>query len=281
MAISDQQRRLDPAARARRAPGRKDAYLLSLAKGLDVLEAFGRRGTALSISEVAASAGLDRAGARRALLTLEHVGYLTSSNGRFRLTSRVLSLGYRYLGALPFWRVAQPIMEQLAAELAETVSITVLEGSDVVFVWRVPGRRLLSFDPHVGSQLPAYLSSAGHVLLSTLDAAALRRYLHALVLTRHTRHTVASKAELARSVRLAGQQGWSYVHRQYEDDYFGIAVPIRRDDHVVAALHVGGVLDGDAERRAVEDILPRLRVAAQKISGRGEGETSRSLEPKR
>jgi IclR family pca regulon transcriptional regulator len=243
---------------------------LSLAKGLDVLEAFGGQEQALTIADVATLCGLDRAGARRALLTLEHLGYLApddgKSRGKFRLTSRVLSLGYRYLGALPFWRVAQPVMEQLAAELAETVSITVLERGDIVFVWRVPGRRLLSFDPHVGSQLPAYLSSAGHVLLSALEPDAFRRYLQTLELRRFTRHTIASKAELARRVRLAGQQSWSLVRRQYEDNFFGIAVPIRSGDRVVAALHVGSVIDGDSDRRAVEDILPRLQVAALKIS---------------
>ena len=256
-------------ARRRRAPARKDAYLLSLAKGLDALEAVGQRGSALSISDVAAATGLDRAGARRALLTLEHLGYLASQDGKFRLTSRVLSLGYRYLGTLPFWRAAQPITEQLASELGETVSITVLERSDVVFVWRVSGRRLLTFDPHVGSLLPAYLSSAGHVLLSALDDEAFRAYLQTVVLRRYTPHTTASKAELARRVRLAGKQGWSFVRQQYEDNFFGIAVPIHLDGNVVAALHVGGVLDDDADRRALKDILPRLRVAAQKISAIG------------
>jgi hypothetical protein len=48
--------------------------------------------------------------------------------------------------------------------------------------------------------------------------------------------------------------------------FFGIAVPIRLGGHVVAALHVGGVFDRDADRRAIEDILPRLRVAALRIS---------------
>lgn len=257
--------------RPRTAPGRKDAYLLALAKGLDVLEAFGSQEPALSISEVAAIAGIDRAGARRALLTLEHLGYLTSHAGQFRLTSRVLSLGYRYLRSLPFWRVAQPVMEQLAAELGETVSIAVLERSDVVFVWRVPGRRLLTFDPHVGSQIPAYVSSAGHVLLSALEGDAFKSYLQALVLHRYTSHTIAGKSELARRVRLAGQQGWSFVRQQYEENFFGIAVPIKVLERTVAALHVGGVFDRSADRRAVDDLLPRLRVAALKISNLGEG----------
>jgi IclR family pca regulon transcriptional regulator len=146
----------------------------------------------------------------------------------------------------------------------------VLERNEVVFVWRVPGRRLLTFDPHVGSQIPAYVSSAGHVLLGALQDDAFKSYLQSLVLHRHTPHTITSKAELARRVRLAGQQGWSYVRQQYEDNFFGIAVPIKVGGRVVAALHVGGVFDSRAERRAIDDLLPRLRVAASKISNLGD-----------
>lgn len=257
----------------RAAPARNDAYVLSLAKGLDVLETFDRRDPALTIAEVAARAGLDRAGARRVLLTLQHLGYLAADGKRFRLTSRILSLGYRYLAGLPFWPSVQPVMEQLASEVAETVSIGVLDGPDVVFIWRVPGRRLLTFDPEIGSRVPAYVSSIGHILLSALDDQALKSYLQSLVLRRYTPHTVSSKAEFRRQIRAAGAQGWSYVRQQYEDNFFGIAAPITVPAGIVpggriaAALHVGGVLDSRDNRSAVDEILPRLRVAAMKISG--------------
>jgi len=240
---------------------------LSLAKGLDVLESFDRRDPALTIAEVADLAGLDRAGARRVLLTLKHLGYLASDGKRFRLAPRVLSLGYRYLAGMPFWPSVQPVMEQLATELGETVSIGVLDGADVVFVWRVPGRRLLTFDPEIGSRVPAYVSSVGHILLSALDDNLLKSYLRSLVLRRYTPHTVMSKSEFRQQIRAAGAQGWSCVRRQYEDNFFGVAVPIvGPDGRIAAALHVGGVLDSRGSRSTVEEILPRLRVAALKIA---------------
>ncbi len=148
----------------------------------------------------------------------------------------------------------------------------------MVFIWRVPGRRLLTFDPEIGSRVPAYVSSIGHILLSALDDRALKSYLQPLVLRRYTPHTVSSKAEFRRQIRAAGAQGWSYVRQQYEDNFFGIAVPITvpagtvpagivPGGRIAAALHVGGVLDSRDNRSAIDEILPRLRVAAMKISG--------------
>lgn len=255
--------------RRRGAPGRKDAYVQSLAKGLDVLEALSLNEPRLTIARVATLTKLDRAGARRLLLTLEHLGYVASDGRRFYLTARMLSLGYRYLAGLPFWRVAQPVMEELASELQETVSIAVLDGMDVVFVWRVPGRRLLTLDPSVGSRVPAYVTSVGYILLGALDETAIRSYFKSLVLNRYTDHTVASKVELRRRILAARSRGWSYVRQQHENNFFGVVVPISESDgRVIAALHVGGVLDSGADHRAMDQILPRMRVAALKIAGR-------------
>jgi len=253
----------------RAAPGRKDAYLASLAKALQVLEAFDIHQPALTMAAIAEIVGLDRAGARRALLTLKHMGYVETDGKLFRLTPRVLSLGYRYLGGLFFWRSAQAVMEQLADELNETVSIGVLDAADVIFVWRVPGRRLLTFDPRIGTRVPAYVSSIGYVMLAALRDEELADYMSALKLERLTQHTVRTKAEFMAHLKAVRSQGWSFVARQQEENFFGLAVPISEPNgRVVAALHVGGLYDAQAERRAKEEMLPRLRVAALKLSGK-------------
>lgn len=74
-------------------------------KGLSVIEAFDREHEALTIAEVAKSTGLDRATARRCLLTLIRLGYAETEGRRFRLTARVLRLGYAYLSAAPLPRL--------------------------------------------------------------------------------------------------------------------------------------------------------------------------------
>ena len=85
--------------------------------------------------------GLTRAGARRILLTLEHLGYVTVEDRRFALTPRILELGYAYLSATPLWNLALPYMEEVAEQTRESCSVSVLEGADVVTSCACPRTR--------------------------------------------------------------------------------------------------------------------------------------------
>ncbi|MDB5777373.1 MAG: pcaR [Herbaspirillum sp.] len=247
-------------------PLRKDAYLQSLENGLAVLAAFTAAQPFLSIADVALKTRQDRASARRALLTLAHLGYLRHSGKRFSLTARVLNFGYQYLSALPFWSVAQPVMEELSDQLNETVSIGVLDGHDVVFLLRVPAKRLLSFDPSIGSRVPAHLHSIGHVLLATLSASALEDFVRAIDFAPRTSYSLSDPGILHAQLEATRTSGWSMTARQYEEGYGGISVPLTDSDgNVLAGLNVSFIMDSDAGRRATEDILPRLKLAMRKI----------------
>src|SRR5476649_766821 len=119
------------------APKPGDSYVQSFARGLAVLRSFGADAPAQTLSEVAQRTGLTRAGARRILLTLVHLGYMEAAGRQFRLTPKVLDLGYAYLSSLPVWSQAQPILEELTAELRQSCSATVLDGGDIVYVLRL------------------------------------------------------------------------------------------------------------------------------------------------
>ncbi|GAA4335319.1 IclR family transcriptional regulator [Pigmentiphaga soli] len=245
---------------------RKDAYLQSLEKGLAVLNAFTVDTPELSIADIAERTGQDRASARRAVLTLTHLGYTRQAGKKFSLTPRVLTFGYHYLGALPFWAAAYPVLEALSDELNETVSIGVLDATEVVFVLRVPAKRFLTFDSSIGSRVPAHLHSIGHLLLAALPDDDLDAYLDQVELSPVTPFSITGKAELREQILAARRQGWSLTSRQYEENYCGIAVPLADGaGRAIAALNVSLVVDRDAGRRATEDILPRLRLAAKRI----------------
>ena len=92
-------------------------FLQSFARGLSVIRVFGPQSPVMTLSAVAEKTGLTRAGARRILLTLQSLGYVTSEGRDFRLTPRILDLGYSYLSSMPLWEIAQPIMEDLVAEV--------------------------------------------------------------------------------------------------------------------------------------------------------------------
>jgi IclR family pca regulon transcriptional regulator len=243
-----------------------DRFVQAFAKGLAVICAFDPQ-SPMTITDLAKASGLDRAGTRRILLTLESLGYVRTDGKRFLLTPRVLNLGYRYLASLPFWHTAQPVMEELVAELQETCSIGVLDGDNVMFILRVPTRRYLSFDPSIGSHVPAYVHSIGRVLLSRLPDTQLHEYLARLELNAHTRHTIASKAELEQALLEDREKGWSFVSEQYEDGMCGIATPILDASGLpVAALNVSLNAGPQAYETAMTSVLPKLRLATRRLS---------------
>ena len=149
-------------------------FVQSLERGLAVIRAFDSERPELTLSDVARATGLTRATARRFLLTLSELGYVTATDGHFSLCPRVLELGYSYLSGLGLPELAPPHMERLVAQVNESSSISVLDDTDIVYVVRVPTRRIMSITLSVGTRLPAYCTSMGRVLLAGLPEHAAR-----------------------------------------------------------------------------------------------------------
>ena len=245
--------------------------MLSLARGLSVIRAFGDGRARLSIADVARATGLSRAAARRCLYTLSTLGYATAAAGAFELTPAVLTLGYSYLSSASLARVAQPILERVSADLNESSSLAVLDGDEIVYLARAATRRILSIGLAVGSRLPAACTSMGRVLVAFADESTRGRYLARVKLTRHTPRTLVDRTALAEEIARVGVAGYSVVDQELELGLRSLAVPIRRDDGtVVAAINVG-VHAARADRAVlVREFLPVLERAAIE-SGRALG----------
>src|SRR6202042_2750977 len=160
----------DLAAADDQPPPRNSYFVQSLDRGLAVIRSFGPERERLSLSEVARATGLTRAAARRFLLTLVKLGYVRNDGREFSLRPRVLELGYAYLSGLAMPEVAAPHMEELVARLHESSSISVLDGLQIVYVVRVPTKRIMTVAISVGTRFPAYATSMGRVLLADLPA---------------------------------------------------------------------------------------------------------------
>src|SRR3990167_2972104 len=139
-----------PAA-ADAAPRPGDSYVQSFARGLAVIRSFDARAPQQTLTEVAQRTGLTRAGARRILLTLEGLGYVSSQGRQFSLTPKILDLGFAYLSSQPLWNLAEPVMEKLVEEVKESCSAAVLDGADIVYVLRVPTHKIMSINLGIGS----------------------------------------------------------------------------------------------------------------------------------
>jgi IclR family pca regulon transcriptional regulator len=182
-------------------------HVQSLERGLAVIRAFDAERRELGLSDVARITGLSRAAARRFLLTLVSLGYVHQVNGRFSLTPRVLELGYAYLSGLSLPEVAQPHMEALVAAVNESSSVSVLDDLEIVYVARVPTRRIMSITLAVGTRLPAFATSMGRVLLAELGEAELEERLARIEfqpLTAYTVRDAGSLREILARVRAGG-----------------------------------------------------------------------------
>ena len=243
-----------------------DSYVQSFARGLEVIRSFSVQAPEQTLSDVAARTGLTRAGARRILLTLQTLGYVESDGRWFRLTARILDLGFAYLSSMPIWNLAEPAMEQLAEQVQESVSASVLDGTDVVYVLRISTRKIMRISLAAGSRLPAYCASMGRVLLANLPENEARAVLQASDRVAHTRHTLTDVDAIMDRVRQARAQGWCLVDQELEEGLISIAAPIvGRNGQTLAAINVSGQANRTSAQQMQHTMLEPLRAAAAHI----------------
>ncbi|AOB26232.1 MULTISPECIES: IclR family transcriptional regulator domain-containing protein [Bordetella] len=245
----------------------EDYFINGLAKGLAIIQAFNNEARALTLAEAAYRTGLSRAAARRVLLTLVELGFAARCGDRhFALTPRVLSLGYAYLSSMPLWRFAEPVLEALVEELRQTCSIAALDGSELVYVARIPLHRTLSQGLSIGSRIPLYCHSAGRVLLSGFTPEQLESYLQAAELRPLTARTVTERAALRDIIQEVRRRGYAWSCGEVEDHTTGLSVPIFQHGRLIAALNVSRMHSADDESLWCGSYLQSLRRAAGRLT---------------
>jgi IclR family pca regulon transcriptional regulator len=250
-------------------------FVQSLERGLLVIRAFDAEHRELGLSDVARATGLTRAAARRFLLTLVALGYMSHSDGRFSLSPRVLELGYAYLSSLSLPDVAQPHMETLVAAVNESSSISVLDGTEIVYVARVPTRRIMSITLSVGTRLPAYATSMGRVLLAALSPEQLDAVLSRTEMVPLSARTITDQGQLRPVLDRVRRQGYAAVDQELEEGLRSLAVPIHgASGAVVAALNVSVHASRASMTALRREYLPLARTAARAIEGDLAGVTS-------
>jgi IclR family pca regulon transcriptional regulator len=245
---------------------RPSEFVTALERGLNVLGAFGRQPSRMTLSQVAEVTNLSRGTARRFLLTLQTLSFVNSDGKLFWLTPKVLQFSSAYLSTFGITEAGRSIIRNLSEVIGESSSMAVLDGYDVVYVARVETQRIFSSGLEVGSRLPAYCTSLGRVLLAGMSDVELDRYLTGRAIEPQSPRSIVELSALRQKVIEARRQQYAIIDGEVEIGIRSIAVPIHdRTGRTIAALNIGTSAARASLDHMRKVLLPALREAARKI----------------
>lgn len=247
---------------------KKQDFAQTLARGLACLEALAAAAKPQSVSEVALAMNVHRASARRILLTLQSLGYVSEDRGLFVSAPKVLSLGRGMLGKSSLWSAVAPKVVELADRLNEPCSISVLEGLDILFVCRDSTRRIYTARLGVGDRLPAHCTASGKVLLGSLPATDLDKRLRGVQLASYGPASITQTSTLKAALKDIRANGFATAVDEMEDGTLSIAVPIKeRSGRTIAAMSVATHRSRKTPADLKKNVLPVLRMTAESVQG--------------
>ena len=243
-------------------------FMTTLAKGLAVLGSFGEQRPTMTLSQAAATSHLSRATARRVLLTLAALGYVSQKGRDFSLAPRILELGFAYLSTQSWIDRAEPLMKELSHDVQESCSAAILQGAEIVYVARMPApHRIMSTTIAIGTRLPAFHTSLGRVQLGFLPDAEIEDRLRRSPASPVTPRAITLSEALLARIKADREQGYSIVDEELEKGLRSVAVPIVTR----GGLNVGAInLSAHSSRSTRNDLrdrfLPKLDAIARQIS---------------
>lgn len=243
-------------------------YVSAFARGLEILRIFNHETPHVSVSMAAERTGLSRAAARRFLLTLNELGYVSMRGELFELRPKVLELGFSYISTWPTAELVTPFLREGVQVMNENVSFGVLDGNDAVYVARAEARRLVhSLIITIGSRVPAALSAMGRVLIANQPDDIIEAFVNQNPLPRLTPASIDRPEQLRGVLDDVRKKGWCLVTEEFEQGVMSVAVPITGEGgHVVAAINVGAPTTRATAADMIERFLPALQEVGRNIS---------------
>lgn len=237
----------------------------TLLKGLALLELLARSDRPRGVSELARAAGLARSNIHRTLQTLAAAGFVRQdAAGRYLCTLKLFELGRAVHDRIDVVRAAEPTIGRLAGVTQETVHLSVLDGTDVVYVHKVDSPQPVRAYSHVGGRAPAHCVATGKALLAWRDPSGVDQLHQALVA--YTPQTITAPEALAEELAQVRRQGFAVNRGEWRASVCGVAAPIRdATGAVVAAIGISG----PAERlpaAGLDAFAPNVVAAAEEIS---------------
>ncbi|MFZ5587968.1 MAG: IclR family transcriptional regulator [Thermodesulfobacteriota bacterium] len=243
-------------------------FMQSLAKGLVVLQCLAEADQSLNLSQIARAAGINNATATRCCYTLARLGYVVrDENRRFHLTPRVLTLGYAAVRRLGWRQVALAYMRQLSQTINETVNLSVLEGSELIYVGRINTARILSFELQIGSRLPLHCTSMGKALLAFSPPDKAGAIIDRLKFEPLTHRTITNQADYLAELKRVRAKGFAINDEELSVGLRSVAAPVLdAQGWALAALNIAVPTQRYTREQVEKHLAPQAVACAAEIS---------------
>lgn len=241
----------------------------SLKRGLDILRLFDEENVTLSLSEVSQKLGVSRTVPYRLMYTLKDEGYVEqdSITKRYKLTPKVLGLGYSYINSFKLPELTQPFLEQIRDDLQASCYLSVLNEKDVVYVGSAPMKELTGINVSIGTRIPAHATANGKLLLAYQPLEKIKEMYEKEEFMKFTNYTFSSRTQLINELSLIKEQGYAKTDKEFLDFISSVAVPIfDNTSTVIASINVVVPNTSFEENFLTEVALPKLLSVSKKLN---------------
>ena len=154
---------------------------------------------------------------------------------------RLLDLSYEYLRSNRLIERAAPVLVDLRRSARERVDLTLRDGNDLLYVFRLQSKRETLHAALIGRRVPIYCSAGGRAILARLELADAKQLLHAIPLRQVTPHTLTDPDQILAEVATARKRGFALQNEEWRLGEVVVASAIiDRDGRPIAAAHIAG-----------------------------------------
>ena len=216
--------------------------LHSLDRAVAVLEMLGESDTALSLAEVCQRLRLHKSTAHRSLMVLERSALIERTpENRYRLGMKLYELGNRAVEQVDLRTRVHPYFRRLAAQVGETVHLSVLQKTSIVYLDKVEPNRRVCVSSKTGSSNPVYCTSMGKAMLAFQPPEVIEEIVSKIRFVRYTHKTLTSREALLKALERVRRRGYAIDDQEIEVGVRCIGAPIFDEKRrAIAAVSVSG-----------------------------------------
>jgi len=244
-------------------------HIKSIEKCMAILDCLHTHKTLLTLEEITQTTGFKKTTCFRLLKTLRTLGIveLSPATKKYQYGPRLAAMGLSALKNMNLRQTALPILQQLRDATGETVNLTILSGTEILYVERIMSDYLVNVNVNIGDRLPVYCASMGKVILAYLSENRLEEILSSITFKRRTEKTIVSKSELLQELEQIRTNGFAVNDEELEIGLRAVAAPIfNYSGEAFAATNIAWTTARHPDRAAFSDFADKIVEAAKQIS---------------